>query len=64
MKDTEFISYVLDKTDVLMLPGSGFGYGGKGYVRIALVEKLEVLKEAIRGLEKLQLKKQKSICAS
>ncbi|WP_270504694.1 pyridoxal phosphate-dependent aminotransferase [Paraclostridium sordellii] len=64
MKDTEFISYVLDKTDVLMLPGSGFGYGGKGYVRIALVEKLEVLKEAIRGLEKLQLKQQKGICAS
>ena len=65
MKDTEFVSYVLDETDVLVLPGSGFGYGGSGYVRIALVENIEFLKKAILGLEKLGLNEKKNdICAS
>ncbi|MGL5756766.1 MAG: pyridoxal phosphate-dependent aminotransferase [Paraclostridium sp.] len=65
MKDTEFVSYVLDETDVLVLPGSGFGYGGSGYVRIALVENIEFLKKAILGLEKLGLNEKKNdICVS
>jgi alanine-synthesizing transaminase len=62
MEDTEFVSYVLKKANVLMLPGSGFGYGGKGYVRIALVENLEVLKKAISNLEEL-LFRQSDTCA-
>lgn len=60
MEDTDFVRYIFDKTNVLLLPGSGFGYGGRGYVRIALVENLEVLKKAIKNLERLFCKEDES----
>lgn len=53
MGDRDFVSYLLEKTGVLISPGSGFGYGGSGYVRIALVKEIIVLKEVIERLRNL-----------
>jgi len=44
--DTAFASQLLEQTGVALTPGSGFGARGEGYVRIALVQPLERLKEA------------------
>ncbi|MEG6523434.1 LL-diaminopimelate aminotransferase [Desulfotomaculum sp. 1211_IL3151] len=43
----EFCLDLLDKTGILMVPGNAFGKRGEGYVRIALVQKEEVLREAL-----------------
>ncbi|MGH8081224.1 MAG: pyridoxal phosphate-dependent aminotransferase [Lysobacter sp.] len=48
--DLDFVERVLDETGVLMAPGSGFGPGGAGYVRIALVSDLATLDEALARL--------------
>ncbi|ABO50434.1 LL-diaminopimelate aminotransferase apoenzyme [Desulforamulus reducens MI-1] len=43
----DFCLEFLDKTGVLMVPGNAFGELGQGYVRIALVQREEVLLEAL-----------------
>lgn len=43
----DFCLEFLDKTGILMVPGNAFGELGEGYVRIALVQKEEVLLEAL-----------------
>lgn len=42
----EFVIDVLERTGVVLTPGSGFGQQGEGYVRIALVQPEERLIEA------------------
>jgi len=42
----EFTRDLLDKTGVLVAPGSGFGEAGEGYVRVALCDTEERLREA------------------
>lgn len=53
MSDKEFVTFVLDKTDVLFSPGSGFGAGGKGYIRIAMVQEMSVLEVVVAKLKQL-----------
>lgn len=48
--DLDFVEALLDATGVLVAPGSGFGPGGAGRVRIALVQSEAVLDEALRRL--------------
>lgn len=48
--DLDFVQSLLDATGILLTPGSGFGTGGAGRVRIALVQPDEVLDEALRRL--------------
>lgn len=43
----DFCLELLDKTGILMVPGNAFGELGEGYVRIAMVQKEEVLLEAL-----------------
>ncbi|MBO8137462.1 MAG: LL-diaminopimelate aminotransferase [Desulfotomaculum sp.] len=43
----EFAIELLEKTGVLVIPGVAFGQQGEGYVRIALVQPEEKLKEAV-----------------
>ncbi|MGQ6551094.1 MULTISPECIES: pyridoxal phosphate-dependent aminotransferase [unclassified Serratia (in: enterobacteria)] len=50
--DMEFVEALLNATGVLVAPGSGFGPGGSGQVRIALVQSEEVLDEALQRLSK------------
>lgn len=55
MGDQDFVSYLLDNAGILLSPGSGFGAGGAGYVRIALVKDIEVLEEVISRLKNMKL---------
>ncbi len=43
----DFVSYLLEKTGVVVTPGSGFGEYGEGYFRIALTVEVDRLKEAM-----------------
>lgn len=48
--DVRFSVELLRRTGVAVSPGQGFGPGGRGYVRIALVQPPEVLAEAARRI--------------
>lgn len=50
--DLGFVEALLDATGILVAPGSGFGPGGSGRVRIALVQPDDVLDEALHRLNK------------
>jgi aspartate/methionine/tyrosine aminotransferase len=43
MGDLEFCQQLVRQTGVAVSPGSGFGPGGKGYIRFALVQPEEAL---------------------
>jgi LL-diaminopimelate aminotransferase len=49
-KSMDYALHVLDKADVLVTPGIGFGPGGEGYFRIALTRPVERIEEAIHRL--------------
>lgn len=51
----QFADMLLDKADVAVAAGSGFGKYGEGYVRVGLLVPEERLKEAIARVEKLGL---------
>lgn len=48
--DLRFVQALVDATGVLVAPGSGFGPGGAGHVRIAMVQPPALLDEAIRRI--------------
>ena len=50
MGSIEFAAGCLEKANVALAPGRGFGEDGEGYVRIALVENEQRLKQAVRQL--------------
>jgi alanine-synthesizing transaminase len=52
MGSIEFAIQCLKRAEVAVAPGRGFGEDGEGYVRIALVENEERLKQAVRQLRK------------
>jgi len=47
----KFTMELLDRSGVLVTPGSAFGPSGEGYVRMALVQDKAVLQEAVRAVE-------------
>jgi alanine-synthesizing transaminase len=49
----EFSLMAMEKTKVAVAPGIGFGEGGDGFVRFALVENEHRTKQAIKGLKTL-----------
>lgn len=49
-KSMDYALEVLEKTNVLVTPGIGFGEGGEGYFRIALTRPLAELEEAVERL--------------
>lgn len=49
----EFSTMLLKEGAVVVCPGSGFGEYGEGYVRFALVENEDRIKQAIRGIKKV-----------
>lgn len=55
MDDKEFVFKCIEKTGVIMVPGSIFGTNGVGFVRLALVQEADVLENAINQLRDLQL---------
>ena len=48
-----FADLLLDKADVAVAAGTGFGKHGEGYVRVGLLDDEDRLKEAIARIEKL-----------
>lgn len=46
---------ILDEAHVLVLPGSGFGAAGEGFIRIAATVGIDTLKEAFDRLEKMRI---------
>ena len=53
MGSLEFSLMAMEKTKVAVAPGIGFGEGGDGFVRFALVENEHRTKQAIKGLKTL-----------
>jgi len=48
----EFSKLLLEKAQVAVSPGVGFGEYGEGYVRIALVENEQRIRQAVRNIKK------------
>jgi len=48
----EFVSYVLEKTGVVLTPGRGFGEYGEGYFRLALTVETARISEAMARIRK------------
>jgi len=48
--DHHFTFQLMEKAGVAVIPGSGFGEYGRGYVRIGLVQDEELLQEAVRRI--------------
>lgn len=51
----EFADYLLEKADVAVAPGRGFGEYGEGYVRVGLLVDEDILIEAVKRISRLQL---------
>jgi alanine-synthesizing transaminase len=50
MSTMDFAMMLLEKGDVAVSPGSGFGPAGEGYLRLALVENENRLRQAVRQI--------------
>jgi alanine-synthesizing transaminase len=48
----EFSTLLVEKAEVAVSPGSGFGEYGEGYVRIALVENEQRIRQAARNIRR------------
>lgn len=48
----EFSKLLLNKAQVAVSPGMGFGKGGDGYVRISLIENIHRSRQALRNIKK------------
>ena len=48
----EFSKLLLEKADVAVSPGVGFGPAGEGHVRFALVENKHRIRQAVRGIRR------------
>jgi alanine-synthesizing transaminase len=53
MDSVEFSKMLIREAKVAVSPGLGFGNGGEGYVRMALVENVQRINQAIRGIKKV-----------
>ncbi|WP_062108072.1 pyridoxal phosphate-dependent aminotransferase [Bacillus niameyensis] len=51
----QFADLLLEKADIAVAPGNGFGEYGEGYVRAGLLVDKERLREGVRRIEKLKL---------
>ena len=47
----DFCMKLMEKTGVIVTPGSAFGSNGEGYVRMALVVDVPTIEEIIRVLD-------------
>jgi len=53
MGSLEFAKMLVTKAKVAVSPGIGFGDAGEGYVRFALIENEERIRQALRGMKNL-----------
>ena len=52
MGSVEFTSMLVRQAQVALAPGVGFGPGGEGYVRFALIENEQRIQQAVRNLKR------------
>jgi LL-diaminopimelate aminotransferase len=52
-KSIEFASLILERADLVVTPGVGFGKYGEGYIRFALTVNTEKIEEALTRLKKI-----------
>jgi alanine-synthesizing transaminase len=50
MGSVGFCTHLVEMTNVALSPGIGFGSGGEGYVRFALVENEQRIRQAVTQL--------------
>ncbi|RUL53941.1 aminotransferase class I/II-fold pyridoxal phosphate-dependent enzyme [Lysinibacillus antri] len=55
LDSVSFAYKAIEETGVVMVPGTTFGSEGEGYVRLALVQSVELLEEAVERLKTLAL---------
>jgi len=53
MGSVEFSKRLLEKAKVAVSPGIGFGEYGEGFVRIALIENADRIRQALRGTRQM-----------
>ena len=53
MGSVEFAKFMIEKAEVAVSPGLGFGEFGDEYVRFALIENPMRINQAIRGIRKI-----------
>lgn len=53
MGSVEFSKHLLEKAKVAVSPGIGFGEYGEGFVRIALIENADRIRQALRGIRQM-----------
>jgi alanine-synthesizing transaminase len=52
MGSLEFAKFLIEEADVATSPGVGFGPGGDGHVRFALIENEQRIGQSVRGMRK------------
>ncbi|MBZ2196696.1 aminotransferase class I/II-fold pyridoxal phosphate-dependent enzyme [Occultella gossypii] len=52
MDSIEFATHLVNACDVAVSPGVGFGPGGEGFVRFALIENEQRIGQAVRGIKR------------
>ncbi|MEO1137489.1 MAG: LL-diaminopimelate aminotransferase [Pseudomonadota bacterium] len=53
MGSVDFAKMLMERADVAVAPGLGFGAGGEGFVRVGLVENQQRIRQAARNLRKV-----------
>lgn len=56
MSSMDFSMKLLDEAEVCVSPGAGFGHNGEGYIRIALVENEDRIRQAVRQMRRALFK--------
>ena len=56
MGSLEFAKYLVTEAEVATSPGVGFGQGGEGFVRFALIENEQRIQQAVRNLRRVLTK--------
>ncbi len=56
MGSLEFAKYLVTEAEVATSPGVGFGKGGEGFVRFALIENEQRIQQAVRNLRRVLTK--------
>jgi alanine-synthesizing transaminase len=56
MGSLKFSKYLMKNASVAVSPGNGFGDNGEGFVRIALVENEQRIRQAARNIKQMMLR--------
>ena len=56
MGSLEFAKYLVTEAEVATSPGVGFGKGGEGFVRFALIENEQRIQQGVRNLRRVLTK--------